>query len=130
MDLEATQPEAGAIPRKDSLPRQWNLKFSILRLFLFALLGFGVYHLRYHLRSYSLLIRFLNPQAAGPLLRWETHAVTTQEVVIPTANGLVRARLYLPARVTHPPALVVAHRIHHLSIDEPPLLRIARPAAG
>ena len=130
MDLEATQPEAGAIPRRDSLPRQWNLKFSILWLLLFALLGFGVYHLRYHLRSYSLLIRFLNPQASGPLLRWETHAVTTQEVVIPTANGPVRARLYLPGGVPHPPGMVVAHGIHHLGIDEPRLMSFARAAAG
>ncbi len=130
MDLEATQPEAGAIPRREPLPRQWNLKFSILWLFLFALLGFGVYHLRYHLRSYSLLIRFLNPQASGPLLRWETAAVTTQEVTMPTANGPVRARLYLPTGVTHPPGMVVAHGVHHLGIDEPRLMSFARAAAG
>jgi pimeloyl-ACP methyl ester carboxylesterase len=130
MDLEATQPEAGAIPRREPLLRQWNLKFSVLWLFLFALLGFGVYHLRYHLRSYSLLIRFLNPQASGPLLRWETAAVTTQEVTMPTANGPVRARLYLPTGVTHPPGMVVAHGIHHLGIDEPRLMSFARAAAG
>jgi pimeloyl-ACP methyl ester carboxylesterase len=129
MDLEATQPEAGAIPRREPLPRQWNLKF-MLWLFLFALFGFGVYHLRYDLRSYSLLTHFLNPQASGPLLRWETAAVTTQEVTLPTASGPVRARLYLPSGVTHPPGMVVAHGIHHLGIDEPRLMSFARAAAG
>ena len=102
----------------------------LLGLFLFALFGFGVYHLRYDLRSYSLLTHFLNPQASGPLLRWETTAVTTQEVTLPTANGPVRARLYLPTGVTHPPGMVVAHGIHHLGIDEPRLMSFARAAAG
>ena len=130
MDLDATQPEVGAIPRKDSLPRPWNLKFGLLWIFLFALLGFGVYHLRYDLRSYSLLIHFLNPQASNPLLRWETYAVTTQEIVLSTVNGPVRARLYLPSGVTHPPGMVVVHGIHHLGIDEPRLMSFSRAAAG
>lgn len=102
----------------------------LLWLFLFALFGFGVYHLRYDLRSYSLLTHFLNPQASGPLLRWETAAVTTQEVTLPTANGPVRARLYVPSGVAHPPGMVVAHGIHHLGIDEPRLMSFARAAAG
>jgi pimeloyl-ACP methyl ester carboxylesterase len=130
MDLDATQPEVAAIPSRDSLPRQWNLKFMLLGLFLFAFFCFGVYHLRYDLRSYSLLIHFLNPQASGPLLRWETAAVTTQEVTLPTANGPVRARLYLPSGVAHPPGMVVAHGIHHLGIDEPRLMSFARAAAS
>src|SRR5712672_1195216 len=130
MDLDATQPDAGAIPRRDSFPRQWNLKFMLLWLFLFVLLGFGAYQLRYDVRSYSLLIRFLNPQASGPLLRWETYAVTTQEITLPTQDGPVRARLYLPSGVTHPPGMVVAHGIHHLGIDEPRLMSFARAAAG
>src|SRR5258706_16289876 len=102
----------------------------MLWFFLVALLGFGVYHLRYHLRSYSLLIRFLNPQASGPLLRWEPRAVTTQEVTLPTANGPVRARLYLPGGVTHPPGMFAAHGIPPLGIDEPRLMSFARAAAG
>jgi len=102
----------------------------LLWLFLFVLLGFGAYQLRYDVRSYSLLIRFLNPQASGPLLRWETYAVTTQEITLPTQDGPVRARLYLPSGVTHPPGMVVAHGIHHLGIDEPRLMSFARAAAG
>jgi len=102
----------------------------LLSLFLFALLGFGIYHLRYDLRSYSLLLHFLDPQATGPLFRWETAAVTTQEVTLPTASGPVRARLYLPSGVMHPPGMVVVHGIHHLGIDEPRLMSFARAAAG
>ena len=130
MDLDATQPEVGAIPRKVPLSRQWNLNFSFLWFFLLALLGFGFYYLRYDLRSYSLLVHFLNPQASGPILWWETYAVTTQEISMPAANGRVRARLYLPTGVAHPPGMVVVHGIHHLGIDEPRLMSFSRAVAG
>jgi pimeloyl-ACP methyl ester carboxylesterase len=130
MVLDATQPEVRAIPTADSRPRQGNLKFMLLGLCLWALLGFGVYQLRYELRSYSVLIHFLNPQASGPLLRLETYAVTTQEITMPTASGSARARLYLPKGVAHPPGMVVVHGIHHLGIDEPRLMSFARAAAG
>jgi len=38
------------------------------------------------------------------------------------SSGPVRARLYLPGGVAHPPGMVVAHGIHHLGIDEPRLM--------
>src|SRR6266699_603850 len=121
MDLDATQPAAADISRKGSLPRQRNFKSTLLWLCFFALLGFGAYRLRYGLRSYSLLIHFLDPQASGPLLRWETSAVTTQEITIPATRGRIPARLYLPSGLVHPPGMVVLHGIHHLGIDEPRL---------
>jgi pimeloyl-ACP methyl ester carboxylesterase len=130
MDLDGTQPGMEAIPRKDSWPRQGNLKSRLLWLLLFVLLGFGAYHLRYDLRSYSLLIHFLDPHASGPLLRWETYAVTTQDIMIPAANGLIPGRLYLPNGIAHPSGMVVVHGIHHLGIDEPRLMSFSRAAAG
>ena len=130
MDLDATQPNVEVVPRKDSLPRYWNINSRFLWLFLFVLLSFGVYQLRYDLRSYSLLTHFLDPHASGPLLRWETYAVTMQEISIPTANGPVRAHLYLPSGIAHPPGMVVLHGIHHLGIDEPRLMSFSRAAAG
>jgi pimeloyl-ACP methyl ester carboxylesterase len=130
MDLDLTQPGVEAIPRKDSLPRQGSLKCKLLWPLLFLALGFGVYRLRYDLRSYSLLIHFLDTQASGPLLRWETYAVTTQEVTLPTANGPVRARLYVPSGVAHPPGMIVLHGMHHLGIDELRLMSFSRAASG
>jgi pimeloyl-ACP methyl ester carboxylesterase len=99
-------------------------------LIFLALLGFAAYYLRYELRSYSLLVHFLDPSASGPLLRWETCPVTTQEITISTASGLVRARRYVPTGVAHPPGLLLVHGIHHLGIDEPRLMSFARAAAG
>ena len=88
------------------------------------------YYFRYDLRSYAVLIRFLDPHASGLLLRWETHPVETREIPLPTTQGPVRARLYLPSGVSHPPGMVLVHGIHHLGIDEPRLVSFARAAAG
>ncbi len=130
MDLDATQSSAEAVTLGESRRRSTRRKSLFLWLLLFVLLGIGVYRLRYDLRSYSLLIHFLDPQASGPLLRWETYAVTTQDIMIPAANGAVPGRLYLPSGVAHPPGMVVVHGIHHLGIDEPRLMSFSRAAAG
>jgi len=115
-----------------------------------VLLGLLVNHLRFELRSYALLRRFADPQASGPLLRWETHNVKMEEVAIPLSagpgtfleaggsdrrsgagpSGLVRARLYSPVGVNDPGGMVIVHGIHHLGIDEPRLVSFARAVAA
>jgi pimeloyl-ACP methyl ester carboxylesterase len=94
------------------------------------LLSAGFQRVRYDLRSYALLTRFANPQATGPLLSWESRSFSTQDVSIPTTGGSVRARLYLPAGISHPPGIVIVHGIHHLGIDEPRLVNLSRAAAA
>lgn len=86
--------------------------------------------LGFELQSYSLLAHFLNPQASGPLLRWETHAVSTEDVSLPIGGDAVRARLYSPVGLSHPPGMVVLHGIHRLGINEPRLMNFARAAAA
>jgi len=93
-----------------------------------AIIGLNI--LRYDLRSYSLLAHFLDPGASNMLLRWETNPIETQEISLQLKRGTVRARLYLPAGVAHPPGMVLVHGIHHLGIDEPRLMNFARSAAG
>jgi pimeloyl-ACP methyl ester carboxylesterase len=107
-----------------------SLTPPLIFLFLAVLAGLGIYFLRYDLRSYSLLIQFLDPNASGMLLRWETHPVETREIALPIMDGSVRARLYTPRGVAHPPGMVLVHGIHHLGIDEPRLVSFARAAAG
>jgi len=130
MELGLTPTGVEAVSMKESWPRRRSLKHGLLWLFFFVLLCFGVYSLRYNLRSYSVLNHFLDPQGSGPLLRWQNHSVSTQEITIPTTNGAVRARLYLPYGIAHPPGMVVAHGIHHLGIDEPRLMNFSRAIAG
>ena len=105
-------------------------KFWGIGLFVVALAMMGLYGLRYDLRSYAVLIRFLNPRASGLFLHWETYPVETQEIVLPLTHGSVRARLYMPGGVAHPSGMVVVHGIHHLGIDEPRLETFASAAAG
>ena len=133
-------------------PRRSNRWFlpAALTLGSVVLLGLLVNHLRFELRSYALLRRFADPQASGPLLRWETHNVKMEEVTIPLAAGLktfleasgsdrksgagssslVRARLYSPVGVKVPGGMVVVHGIHHLGMDEPRLVSFARAVAA
>jgi pimeloyl-ACP methyl ester carboxylesterase len=131
MDSSPTAPSS-----RTSSPVQSNSQFPRVKVWLICLaatlllvLG-ACYYFRYDLRSYAVLIRFLDPHASGLLLRWETHPVETREISLPTTQGPVRARLYLPAGVSHPPGMVLVHGIHHLGIDEPRLMSFARAAAG
>jgi pimeloyl-ACP methyl ester carboxylesterase len=111
-------------------PRLGDGKIGGIALLAVLLAMIGLYGLRYDLRSYSLLTHFLNPRASGLFLRWETHPVETQEIALPLTQGSVRARLYMPSGVAHPPGMVIVHGIHHLGIDEPRLVSFARAAAG
>jgi len=105
-------------------------RYQLLGLFVLPLLLIVANYLRFELRSYSLLTHFIDPQVTNPLLRWETRDVITEEVQIPTAGGLVAARIYRPAGISSPPGMVIAHGIHHLGIDEPRLMNFARAVAG
>jgi pimeloyl-ACP methyl ester carboxylesterase len=82
------------------------------------------------LRAYAVLLHFADPNATGPLLRFETHPVKTEDVSIPTPDGPLRARLYIPIGVKHPKGMVAVHGIHHLGMDEPRLVNFARAVAG
>lgn len=85
---------------------------------------------RNELRSSALLIQFLDPHANGLIVRLERHVVDTQEVTLPTDEGDVRARIYVPRGIFNPPGMVLVHGIHHLGIDEPRLMSFARAAAS
>ena len=58
------------------------------------------------LRAYAVLLHFADPHATGPLLRFETHPVRSEDVSIPTPDGPLRARLYIPVGVKHPKGMV------------------------
>jgi pimeloyl-ACP methyl ester carboxylesterase len=130
MDLHAIPPAVKNATAPKSNPAFPRLKAWLLGLLLAVLVGLGILHLRYDLRGYSLLIRFLDPHASGPLLRWETYPVGTQEITLTIKDSSVRARLYVPSGVAHPPGMVLLHGIHHLGIDEPRLESFARAAAS
>jgi pimeloyl-ACP methyl ester carboxylesterase len=130
LEIDGNLPHMGSTPSKDSLHHSRALILQLSCLLTVVVLSFGIYSLRYDLRSYSFLSHFINPQATGPLLRWESHAITTQEVNLAMTGGNARGRLYLPTGVTHPPGMIVVPGIHHLGIDEPRLINFSRAASG
>lgn len=95
-----------------------------------AAIVYAIFFLPSMLRGYAVLMRFADPSASGALIRCETHAVTAEDVSIPTAMGPLRARLYMPAGVKHPKGMVAVHGIHHLGMDEPRLVNFAKAVAG
>jgi dienelactone hydrolase len=103
---------------------------TFLAVLALVLLLFGLDRLRWELKSYAILTHFVDPQATGPLLRFETTVVTSEEVSIVTAGGSVAARLYLPAGVAKPPGMVVLPGIHHLGINDPRFVNFSRALAG
>jgi len=90
-----------------------------------ALIFFGNW-LRYELRSYAVLTRFVDPQSKGIALQLETTSVHSEDVVMNTASGSIPARLYMPDGIARPPAIVVIHGIHHLGIDDPRFRNFSR----
>jgi pimeloyl-ACP methyl ester carboxylesterase len=130
MERDAISSPATIIGSSKSNYRFRNRKLWLIFLGFAILAMLGPYFLRYDLRSYSLLIRTLYPNASGLLLRWETYPVKTQELELPITRGSVRARLYMPGGVAHPPGMVLVHGIHHLGIDEPRFVNFARAVAG
>ena len=94
------------------------------------LLFVGINRLRYELRSYALLTHFVDPQASGPLLRFESNAVSVEDVTIDTKDGPVPGRLYLPSGVTKPRGIVVLPGIHHLGIYDPRFVNFSRALAA
>jgi pimeloyl-ACP methyl ester carboxylesterase len=129
--------DARAIPAslKATAPVETERQFLGFNFFWFAvvlilLLAAGIYFLRYQLRSYVFLVQFLDPGASGFLVRLERHGLATQEVTLSTTQGPVRARLYVPRGVAHPPGMILVHGIHHLGIDEPRLMNFARAATS
>jgi pimeloyl-ACP methyl ester carboxylesterase len=110
-------------------PRRLHLGI-LLALLVSPLLLLGINRLRYEVRSYALLTHFVDPQATGPLLRFETNAVSTEEITIETNNGSVPGRLYLPTGIAKPHGIVVLPGIHHLGIDDPRFINFSRALAA
>ena len=114
----------------DKSHRAVSILVFFLRFLSSPLLVLGVNRLRYELRSYALLTHFVDPQASGPLLRFETNAVSTEDVAIETNNGLFPAACILPTGIAKPHGIVVLPGIHHLGIYDPRFINFSRALAA
>jgi pimeloyl-ACP methyl ester carboxylesterase len=127
MATDEVRPEVGSVQERP--PRRLRLGI-LVALLVSPLLLLGVARLRYEVRSYALLTHFVDPQATSPLLRFETNAVSTEEVAIATNNGPVPGLLYQPTGIAKPHGIVVLPGIHHLGIHDPRFINFSRALAA
>lgn len=82
---------------------------------------------REHLRAISLLARMAHQQTW--IIRLRNHSYEIQTFTFQSTEGAVRAKLYVPSGVQHPPAMVLVHGLHQLGIEEPRLVNFAQALA-
>jgi pimeloyl-ACP methyl ester carboxylesterase len=82
---------------------------------------------REHVRAMSLLARMSQQQTL--LARLAKDSFTVRSVKFSGINVPIRAKLYVPQNVEHPPALVVVHGLHQLGMEEPRLVNFAKALA-
>ena len=82
------------------------------------------------LHAAAVLTRFEDPKAGGFIADFARRQVKTELLYVVAKSTTLRARLYIPVGVEHPPAIVLLHGIHHLGIEEPRLVRFANALAA
>jgi dienelactone hydrolase len=111
--------------------RRRRLKLAAVLLLLFLLLGVLSWPIvRAHLQSIAVLDLVANKPVPWLLRKAINRPITTQDFILPTFNGPIRARLYQPQGHPDAPAIVVLHGVHHLGMDEPRLVAFASAMAS
>ncbi|HEU5399928.1 MAG TPA: hypothetical protein VFU86_01150 [Terriglobales bacterium] len=111
-------------PASSRKPHSHRILIVVLLLLLIAPSGY--LWLDPYLDAASVLLRVSDPQRNDWLTRYDTNAIAVSETKIHTPTGTVRGRVYVPAGISNPPAMVVLHGVHHLGIDEPRLVNFSR----
>lgn len=102
----------------------WALALTALLLWTQLLLPLA----QAHLRATALLVRAAGMRSrVGELYHSE---VRTEDRTLATPHGALRVRVYSPADGRAHRAIVLAHGVHYLGIDEPRLLPFARNLAS
>ena len=81
--------------------------------------------LKLHLQAIALFKMVSGDPLSAPL-RAVMEPYREETLLLQTAAGPVKARLYTPVRHPHAPGLVVFHGIHYLGMNEPRLMGFAR----
>lgn len=106
-------------------PRQKQRNPARIALLLGAVLLLLLWPLAHeHFRAMALLARMSQQQ--NWIAHLGRHSYDVQALTIATPDGEVRAKLYLPRGVHHPPAMVVVHGLHQLGMEEPRLIAFAK----
>ncbi|HEY6249683.1 MAG TPA: hypothetical protein VI685_06960 [Candidatus Angelobacter sp.] len=83
-----------------------------------------------HLRAMSVLLRFSDPNASGFGVRFAQHPIREETGTAETTWGALNYKLYIPQDASHPHGMVIAPGVHHLGLEHPGLISLARALAG
>lgn len=112
----------------------FNRRRNVVLLILLAAIAIAAFALHHvvgvNLRAMSVLLRFSDPQAKGFGVRFAQHPVREEAGTAETAWGPLNYKLYIPAHVSHPHGMVIAPGVHHLGLQHPGLIALARALAG
>jgi len=106
--------------------RHHRYKLAAVFILLTLLLGAVAWpFVHAHMQAVAVLNLVANKPVPWLLHETISQPITTQDLTLPTSNGPIRARLYIPQNHPDAPAIVVFHGVHHLGIDEPRLIAFA-----
>ncbi|MFO7694348.1 MAG: hypothetical protein R6V57_14775 [Vicinamibacterales bacterium] len=103
--------------------------FAAVGLVVVTAAAIGAPYFRSYTRAAALIVRMAGLQ--GPMadaLEWEREPVATYETEVPSREGALRGRLYVPPRARR--AVVLVAGVNALGIDEPRLYGLAHELAG
>jgi len=86
--------------------------------------------IRTHLRAAGILQRVQDAKASGFVANFGSYTVEESLTQISTPSTVIRARVYIPRGRTNAPGMVIVHGLHHLGIDEPRLMALARAVSA
>jgi len=108
-----------------------KLKYLLLFLLFFVLAGVTLRDTAdAHLRAAAVLTRLNDPNAHGFVASFAGHPYTEEDGSALIASGRLKFRLYIPAGGARNGGIVLLHGIHHLGMEDPRLVNLARALAG
>jgi hypothetical protein len=83
-----------------------------------------------HLRAAAVLTRLSDPNAHGFVASFAGHPLTEENGSALIASGPLRFKMYVPANGARNGGIVLVHGVHHLGMDDPRLVNLARALSG
>jgi pimeloyl-ACP methyl ester carboxylesterase len=82
------------------------------------------------LRAMSVLTRFSDPKTGGFATSFAAHPVYEADTIAQTQSGPLKVKTYTPTDVANAPGMLLLHGVHHLGMQDPRMVNLARAMAS